>query len=436
MSLTKVTSSMIQGATVNALDYMTPAQVANVLSYAGTVDTTAAIQEAIDSGAKAVYLPSGKYGVLGSLHYPITGNFHLFGDGLSATILYAMPGNASAKFLTIGNSDYLTTGFGTENQLSDLQLDGANLPQANTTSVLYLVGTYNNSVSNVRTGTGDAYNLRYDLHLGGDVYTTSFDSVWGGQLTVNPGGTVFDTTILFTGGSWTTIAVHQTHLISFIGVTLQGTAAGSYPSNRFTATAVDSLTYRNSDFECDGINIEVTDCKKCQFVENQFAIGNGGSLVAILKATNSKNIVMRDNHFPNWTGSVAGSYYYTDGGGNTNMELNDFQFVPYYTTGTWVPTFTALTVVDGTGDATYTGNWRRMGDMIFFNVKITVTGTCTTESVAGATRHDLPVTALDDGISVVGVYGTYRVMALSQTSFMPAWSAVNSDIVISGWYKG
>jgi hypothetical protein len=77
--LTKATYSMIQGAYINVLDYMTDAQKADVLSYSGgTVDVTAAVQAAIDasfaSGAglnNIVYFPAGRYLITNTidLHY-------------------------------------------------------------------------------------------------------------------------------------------------------------------------------------------------------------------------------------------------------------------------------------------------------------------------------------------------------------------------------
>ena len=69
MALTKATYSMITGAPVNVLDYMTPAQTADVLSNAGTIDVTAAVQSAFTAanGTKSVYFPDGSYVITGSV---------------------------------------------------------------------------------------------------------------------------------------------------------------------------------------------------------------------------------------------------------------------------------------------------------------------------------------------------------------------------------
>jgi hypothetical protein len=437
---------MIQGGVVNALDYMTAAQIANVISRAGTVDVTAAVQAAINSGAKAVYLPAGVYGIAGFLLFPIAGNFRLFGDGISATVLKAMSGNTNTEFLRIGNPNYLTTGFSVQNELAELSLDGQNLPNNSNTYVLSMLGTYNNSITNVRVGSGDQANTRIDLRVQYDVYTTEFNSVWGGQLSIGGSGVPFCTTLSFIGGSWTTITAYSVHVLTFIAVTLQGSVT-AYPLNRFYANNVDSLTYRNSDIECDGINFEFVNCRKCQIVECQFAISSLDPLLtAIIKSTSSSNIVARDNCFPNWIApsayspfTPAGAKYFVDGGGNNVMELNDFQYVNYFNTGSWTPTFTSLTVVNGTGGATYSGTWIKTGTRVLFTVKITITGTCTTASTAGVTRFDLPVIATEDGTCLVSntgltVSGNGFISAASQASFVPTWSATNTNIIITGVY--
>ena len=70
MSLTKVTNSMIQGAFVNVLDYLTPAELADVQSNTGSINITSKVQAAIDAAAAVgvvggafVYFPTGTYSV-------------------------------------------------------------------------------------------------------------------------------------------------------------------------------------------------------------------------------------------------------------------------------------------------------------------------------------------------------------------------------------
>lgn len=82
MSLTKATYSMISGAVVNAFDFMTPAMIADVQARTGLVDTTAAIQAALNSlgaGGGVVRLPRGKYKTTAMLTVPTC--VSLIGDG-------------------------------------------------------------------------------------------------------------------------------------------------------------------------------------------------------------------------------------------------------------------------------------------------------------------------------------------------------------------
>lgn len=63
MSLTKVTYSMTLGSPVNAYDFMTAAQIADVQSFAPTLDVTTALQAAIDAcePGQRLYIPYGFY---------------------------------------------------------------------------------------------------------------------------------------------------------------------------------------------------------------------------------------------------------------------------------------------------------------------------------------------------------------------------------------
>lgn len=79
MSLTKVSYSMITGAPVNVLDY---GAVGN-----GTTDDTTALQAAINSGAKCVFLPAGTYLVSAQITL-VTGQT-LQGQGAGVTTVIA-----------------------------------------------------------------------------------------------------------------------------------------------------------------------------------------------------------------------------------------------------------------------------------------------------------------------------------------------------------
>lgn len=63
MSLTKVSYSMLTGAPVSVFNYMTEAQIADVLANTYAENVTAPVQAALDSGAKSIYFPAGTYKV-------------------------------------------------------------------------------------------------------------------------------------------------------------------------------------------------------------------------------------------------------------------------------------------------------------------------------------------------------------------------------------
>jgi hypothetical protein len=106
---------------------------------------------------------------------------------------------------------------------------------------------------------------------------------------------------------------------------------------------------------------------------------------------------------------------------------------------TFTPTLTGLTVVNGTGGATYSGTYTKIGRIVFWNVVIAVTGTCTTASSAGTTNiSNLPINAAvnstcqaADGTSAN--LGTGLVTGTS--AYLPTWTARNTNINISGWYS-
>jgi hypothetical protein len=111
------------------------------------------------------------------------------------------------------------------------------------------------------------------------------------------------------------------------------------------------------------------------------------------------------------------------------------------TQGTWTPTFTSLTVVNGTGGATYSGRYSRIGRTIFYTVKIVCTGTATTAAVAGTTYCDLPVVASqDDAVATVNAttrlsVGNGYLDATNDRCYPAGWTATGNTIIISGKYE-
>ena len=108
---------------------------------------------------------------------------------------------------------------------------------------------------------------------------------------------------------------------------------------------------------------------------------------------------------------------------------------------TWTPTFSNLTVVNGTGAATYAGRYSRIGRTIFYTVKISCSGTATTESTAGTTYCDLPVAAAQDDTvttsnktTLLGI-GTGLLDSTNDRCYPSSWVATGNTIIISGKYE-
>ena len=108
---------------------------------------------------------------------------------------------------------------------------------------------------------------------------------------------------------------------------------------------------------------------------------------------------------------------------------------------TWTPTFSNLTVVNGTGAATYAGRYSRIGRTIFYTVKISCSGTATTASTAGTTYCDLPITAAQDDTvttsnktTLLGI-GTGLLDSTNDRCYPSSWVATGNTIIISGKYE-
>jgi hypothetical protein len=111
------------------------------------------------------------------------------------------------------------------------------------------------------------------------------------------------------------------------------------------------------------------------------------------------------------------------------------------TQDTWTPTFTNLTVVPGTGAASYDGRYSRIGRTIFYKIKISCTGTATTASTAGTTYCTLPVAASEDDTvtvsnktTLLGI-GVGFLDATNDRCYPTTWGATGNTIIISGKYE-
>lgn len=178
--------------------------------------------------------------------------------------------------------------------------------------------------------------------------------------------------------------------------------------------------------------------------------------------SNITDIANRDHDsLQNLQGGTAGEHYHLTAaqiaalgvhnsltglqGGTTNeyyhVTNTEYTALTGSTQGTWTPTFTNLTVVSGTGGATYSGRYSRIGRTVFYTIKIVCTGTATTASVAGTTYCTLPIAATqDDTVDVANAttllsVGSGYLDSTNDRCYPATWTATGNTIIISGKYE-
>lgn len=124
MGLTKVTYSMIEGASVNVLDYGA--------DNTGSNDSAAAIQDAVTAAGYGgcVYLPKGTYKVNSTINLPAVA-----GSQSGVTILGEGPSTAIKPGVTLTNVFYVT---GTNTTFQNLTVDATLVPSTNGIHIDYL----------------------------------------------------------------------------------------------------------------------------------------------------------------------------------------------------------------------------------------------------------------------------------------------------------
>jgi len=178
--------------------------------------------------------------------------------------------------------------------------------------------------------------------------------------------------------------------------------------------------------------------------------------------SNITDIALRDHDdLQSLQGGTAGEHYHLTAaqiaalgihnsltglqGGTTNeyyhVTNTEYTALTGSTQGTWTPTFTNLTVVSGTGGATYSGRYSRIGRTVFYTIKIVCTGTATTASVAGTTYCTLPIAATqDDTVDVANAttrlsVGSGYLDSTNDRCYPATWTATGNTIIISGKYE-
>lgn len=118
-----------------------------------------------------------------------------------------------------------------------------------------------------------------------------------------------------------------------------------------------------------------------------------------------------------------------------NTALNWFE------QGVFTPTVSGLAVVLGGGTVTYVGEFTRLGNTVFFTIRVVTTGAATTASTVGVTYFDsLPYApaayvhvvsaASEDGTSV----SSNGIIYVNGRVYPPSWPAFNGRVSIAGFY--
>lgn len=166
-----------------------------------------------------------------------------------------------------------------------------------------------------------------------------------------------------------------------------------------------------------------------------------GTGVNVSGATGAVTLTVDQSFSPTWTGSHTFSTAPSMSGAGIRGGSIPVGALADPSVGTFSPSFTGLTVNNGSGGATYSGYYSKVGNLVVWSVYISVTGSATTASTAGSTYiNNLPLTPTmpsacmvcnDTTVASIGV-GSVKYGATD--AFLPTWSATNSNIVISGAY--
>lgn len=103
---------------------------------------------------------------------------------------------------------------------------------------------------------------------------------------------------------------------------------------------------------------------------------------------------------------------------------------------------TSLTVVNGTGGATYPGVWSIRNRIVTVTINVVTTGTCTTASTIDVTYFTLPANVPLPAVAVAGsVVGDAPVLSIGSGKlttagrfYTPAWAARNGPVTMSFSY--
>jgi hypothetical protein len=314
------------------------ADVCNVKDYGalgdGATDDTAAFAAAL-AACTTVFVPTGTF-VVSSIAFggstdPNTSatllGKRLIGSGMSTTTIQAKTGTAATNLIYIGNSNYGSDGkYYIRNQLSDMSINAEAMTNNTATAAVYLYGTYDNIIQNLKISVIDAPRNRWDLSMGRGTYTTTVINVHGKQLQLSSDTLDRVTTTNFVGCSWTFVNLNNALGIHFVNTSIQGVVGVGYQANRVQISASYNIYFNGGDLEGTGTGFSITGSTGVEILNNNVAMT--ASSTAFINAASSSKIYARDNIFMNW--SPTSTPYFTDSGGNSKIQVGDISGA-YYT---------------------------------------------------------------------------------------------------------
>lgn len=425
----------------------------------GTTDDTAAIQAAINT-RKTVWLPKPTSFYKTTSALSVFYNSHLTGEEGVTTIVRRTSGSGSVLDFLGSNENAL---------IENLRIGGIG-----TTGITVGGGGYANylstlSLRNVHFEADQLVNINANL-----IHCDFIDCTFGYFQQTSNNASLQHIISLFSGGNNTNVNLF-TNCKFFNGST---TAA----SVTFSSGLV--LTFLSCAWENNGRDLSTSNVQNCVLLNcytergkhatSQFDFGaarvrskvlggqfNGASMPAgasMFRAAESGPLLIEDADIAVTASAFAyqdatttahslplsGVHHFKDCRiqGNAADPLLYLDNIIEDAVNAFTPVPVSLTVVNGSGGATYSGTWSIRNRMVTVTFRIVTTGTCTTAATAGVTYFPLPTalpvpqvsasggicnenTTTSLGVGLVYINGRF---------FPPVWGAQTGNIAMSMTY--
>ena len=440
----------------------------------GVTDDAPAIQAAISTG-KSVYIPIGTYVIRSTIIISVSGQM-VYGDGVGVTILSAPIANQPALWIKGDYANSNSNNIPRHIKVSDLRITGTG---SSGTSVGIEIGQCAAiTIDNIRVGEFASHGiyLKRPNHL--------FNIELNGVHSISNGGyglycdSSSPVYLLNMYNCYISANAIGAAYLYYVGASINGCAFAGSPVGVVIKEAFNGVL-AGCNFEGNsGTDIQINSAQQLTILSPRFiSAGSSISPVSIASTGSStRQIDILNSRFVAYDLSAAGKHvfsiadgagitigkYYLEScnmGGNAEVTfgsgylgasfgntywdttINNWAYAFGEMRGNWTPSFTGLTVVNGTGAATYSGTYVRIGHLVKWSAIIVISGTCTTSSVAGATViTNLPFTpsSRDTCTAVsagVASYGVGAVFNAGTVVYTPSWGAVNAGIIISGSFE-